>query len=169
MIFVLVFLNSYPLCSQIGCTLFDLFLFPLFVLIFAMMGKLFSSVAQRGLGFFYWFIYFWLTVNTLSFTDQQLLGDTLPVTQNVFKAADSCGASGVILYQSRVNSHCSLSSFVNVFLSMTSWCPPRSPQSWGDFTSTPARCSSERPLNPREKKTRWDYLSIFQYFGVWVS
>lgn len=44
MIFVLVFLNSYPLCSQIGCTLFDLFLSPLFVLICAMMGKLFSSV-----------------------------------------------------------------------------------------------------------------------------
>lgn len=41
-----------------------------------------------------------------------------------------------------------------VFPSMMSLCLPLWPQSWEDFTSTLARCSSEQPLTQREKKTR---------------
>lgn len=51
--------------------------------------------------------------------------------------------------------------FCFFFLSMMSWCLRLWPQSWGDFTSTLARCSSERPLTQRERGTRWHYLNMY--------
>lgn len=85
------------------------------------------------------------------------------VTRYVWKFADDicfCYVRGFIVFQIPMILHHKLSSIV-VFLSMMSWCLHLWPQSWGDFTSTQAHCSSERPPTRRERGTRWGYLNAY--------
>ena len=121
--------------------------------------KMFSSVAWIHCDSFWWWIYFG-PEQVFHLADQQKSKSWFLCNVKLHKNLQTmftfrCTSRGIVS-QSPVNLHRKLSSIV-IFRSMMSWCLRLWPQSWGDFTSTLARCSSEQPLTQRERKTRWDH------------